>query len=297
MKYSLDNRRAELCALPNKIDLLIFSFCAAQDPLLHSATIVTAQRLPGPLEIARLVYEHTAQGHRGLLEVETAKGMFRLQLSVGFVLALDVGPHAPVGYESQVRYLLRARGTAHFRLGQALSGRFLVEPFRPDASIRQHIEAQTLSTERLRERIGQQLVTVSFPPHVSALQADERAVLSRLEQAHTLDALLASGELPMSRLIRLLLFLDALGVLVIGMSSGRLAAAYSLLDLPNHATRGEVKSAYRRLARSLHPDQFPQASIAEQRALADRFAAIHSAYRLLSGQVGELTSGKRGESS
>jgi len=242
---------------------------------------VTVPRLPGPLEIARLLYEHTARGHRGLVEVETAKGLLRLQLSVGFVLALDLGPHAPVGLESQVRYLLRARGTPSFRLGQTLSGRFAVEPFRPDASIRAHLEAQTLSIERLRERIGEQAVTVSFPPHSSALFGEERELLARLAQAQTLEQLAALGEPPLSRILRLLLFLDALGVLVIGLSSGELAAAYALLELPHTASLSEIKSAYRRLARALHPDQFPQSSQAERRALADRFAAMHAAYRRL----------------
>ncbi len=253
-----------------------------QDPLLHSATIVTAQRLPGPLEIAQLVYEHTARGHRGLVEVETAKGLLRLQLGSGFVLAMDVGPHAPVGSESQVRYLLRARGSAQFRLGHTLSGRFAIDPFRPDASIRQHVEAQVLSTERLRERVGQKPLTVSLPPHPSALLSDEREIVSWLQQAQTIDQLLQRGELPSSRLFRLLVYLDALGVLVIGLATGQLAAAYALLELPASATRADVKSAYRRLARSLHPDQFPGASLTELRARSDRFAAIAAAYRLLS---------------
>ena len=221
MKSSLDNRRAELSALPNKTDLLIFSLGAVQEPLLHSPTIVTLPRLPGPLEIARLVYEHTARGHRGLVEVETAKGLLRLQLSVGFVLALDVGPQAPVGADSQVRYLLRARDQASFRLGQTLPGRFLIEPFRPDASIRAHVEAQTLSVERLRERIGEQAVTVSFPPHPSALFGEERAMLLRLATAQSVDQLVQSVESTHSRVLRLLLFLDALGVLVVGLPSYR----------------------------------------------------------------------------
>lgn len=268
-----------------------------QEPLLHSPTIVTLPRLPGPLEIARLVYEHTARGHRGLVEVETAKGRLRLQLSVGFVLAMDVGPQAPVGADSQVRYLLRARGQASFRLGQTLPGRFLIEPFRPDASIRAHVDAQTLSVERLRERIGEQAVTVSFPPHPSALFGEERAMLLRLATAQSVDQLVQSVESTPSRVLRLLLFLDALGVLVIGLPSGELAAAYALLELPPAATRSDVKSAYRRLARSLHPDQFPHASPSELRALADRFASLHAAYRLLVGQAANVALNDRGESS
>lgn len=249
--------------------------------MLDFPRIVTLPRLPGPLEFARLLYEHTVREHRGILEITTAKGPIRLQLGAGFVYALDAGPDAPVSPESQVRYVLRARGTAHFHLGKTLSARFFVEPFRPDFSIRAHIEAQHLSPEKLRQRIGSNPVTVSFPPHPSALFPGEQAVLDRLLTAASFHDLCSVCDLPPTRILQLLLFLDALGVLVVGMTSRELAQAFALLDLSKHATHAEVKSAYRRLARTLHPDQFPTATPTEKRALSDRFSAIHNAYRVL----------------
>ncbi len=47
------------------------------------------------------------------------------------------------------------------------------------------------------------------------------------------------------------------------------------------ATIAEVKAAYRRLARTLHPDSRPGLTEPERRELTDRFTVVHAAYRLL----------------
>lgn len=249
---------------------------------------MTLPRLPGPLEIARLLHEHAARKHRGLAEVPTPGALLRVQLSAGFVVALDLGPHAPVDSKSQVRYFLRARGQAQFHLGHTLLPRHLVEPFRPDVAIRAHVDAHALPPDRLRERLLGERLTVSFPPHASCLSAEEQLLVEQLfsetapgTEDTTWEALCAAGVLPPGRLLRLLSYLDALGVLVIGLSAGELAAAFAVLELAHTATLPEIKSAYRRLAKQAHPDQFPQATRAQQLALSDRFSALHEAYRLL----------------
>jgi curved DNA-binding protein CbpA len=43
----------------------------------------------------------------------------------------------------------------------------------------------------------------------------------------------------------------------------------------------EIKRAYRRLARTVHPDLHPQATDEERRALEARFVVINDAYRAL----------------
>jgi curved DNA-binding protein CbpA len=42
-----------------------------------------------------------------------------------------------------------------------------------------------------------------------------------------------------------------------------------------------IKRAYRRLARAVHPDLHPEATLEERRALAARFSEITEAYRTL----------------
>jgi len=54
---------------------------------------------------------------------------------------------------------------------------------------------------------------------------------------------------------------------------------YELLGLSRDASAQDVKSAFRRLARELHPDRHPSATEDDRRLLAERFAAIHAAYR------------------
>ena len=60
-----------------------------------------------------------------------------------------------------------------------------------------------------------------------------------------------------------------------------LASAHAQLELAEGANAEEIKSAYRRLARALHPDVHPNASADELRELERRFAAVSAAYRLL----------------
>jgi len=66
------------------------------------------------------------------------------------------------------------------------------------------------------------------------------------------------------------------------MSSGRaLSQALSLLGLDAGATAAEVKRAFRRCARELHPDRYPGAAHAERRSVEQRFAALSAAYHTL----------------
>lgn len=53
---------------------------------------------------------------------------------------------------------------------------------------------------------------------------------------------------------------------------------YEVLEISNSATNEEIKSAYRRLARSCHPD----VTIRGERKSADEFMRVHAAYSVLS---------------
>ena len=59
------------------------------------------------------------------------------------------------------------------------------------------------------------------------------------------------------------------------------AAAMFLLGVEASADEGEIKRAYRRLARLYHPDLHPAATDGERRTLAERFTAVTEAYRTL----------------
>ena len=61
----------------------------------------------------------------------------------------------------------------------------------------------------------------------------------------------------------------------------RRAAALRLLGVRDGADVDEVKRAYRRLARTLHPDLRPDADDDERRALERRFAEVTAAYEAL----------------
>jgi DnaJ-domain-containing protein 1 len=61
----------------------------------------------------------------------------------------------------------------------------------------------------------------------------------------------------------------------------RSASAWTILGLPPGAQPADIKRAYRRLARSVHPDLHPLATDEERRALEARFSEINEAYRSL----------------
>ena len=59
------------------------------------------------------------------------------------------------------------------------------------------------------------------------------------------------------------------------------SSSWQVLGLPPGARVEEIKRAYRRLARSVHPDLHPGASDEERRALQARFVELTDAYRAL----------------
>lgn len=248
------------------------------------------------MELARYLHSQASRGHNGVLVLTAAAAApggaigkdsapRRIGLRQGLVYGIDAGPSAPVSPESQLRYLLRQRSRPEFQVGAQLSARYAVDEFRPDLSIRQHIEAQAVTPEEVRLRIGTQRISVVSPPHASALHPEEQAIVRLLATTpHTVPELLelgGKGQWSPLRALRLLVVLDALGSLVIGAAGGALAEAYTLLELAQGATASEVKGAYRRLARTLHPDSHPPLTEPERRELTDRFTAVHAAYRLL----------------
>jgi DnaJ-domain-containing protein 1 len=234
------------------------------------------------MDIARLLYARACSSASGVLYVYSRSGTRRVELRQGWVYAIDAGPSAPARPEAQLRYVMRLRAPAEFHQNTTMSAWRTIAPFHPAPSIRNHTEAQHFSPEQVRRRIGQQRIAITLQPHPSCIGWDEKPLVAYMSQPHTLREIEAAGICPPTRTIRLIVFLEAVGALSLYPAVHPLADAYALLGLIPGATQEQIKSAYRRLARELHPDVHPNASTVERNALAARFAAIHAAYRRLS---------------
>jgi hypothetical protein len=209
----------------------------------------------------------------------------RVELFRGWVHAIDWFPlkwtlgAPPSAGEDQLRVLLK-RDDVDWRFDEKLPllKRGAVPPFHPAAVIRNVVAADA---EAFRARVagGARLQLVT-QPHQSCIGLDERALVAMLAAPRTLDELERVQPAPPGRAARLCAFLDAVGALSVE-SELSLASAYALLELADGANADEVKRAYRRLARALHPDVHPNASPDELRELERRFAAVSAAYRRL----------------
>lgn len=121
------------------------------------------------------------------------------------------------------------------------------------------------------------------PAHLD--EADQR-ILCCLAEPRRLDEIAALSRSPRFRVVALLFALgqlDALeleGVAAPGPTDNQ-RAAQQILGLTSDADRAQVKRAYRRLARALHPDLHPAAGERERRGLERKLAEINRAYRTL----------------
>ena len=154
---------------------------------------------------------------------------------------------------------------------------------------RSHLEAQ-LDTARaealVRELAGARL---ALRPELAPAPLDEadRRMLAALAAPRALDQIASLARAPRFRLLALLHFLRGVGALAI--DHGRAPsppvdprrAAMRLLGLDDASDPGEVKRAYRRLARALHPDLQPGADAERRRLLERRFAELTAAYETL----------------
>jgi hypothetical protein len=150
--------------------------------------------------------------------------------------------------------------------------------------VRNVIDGTLGDSSAWRARLGSGRVQLESPPHVSCLGHDERPLVVFLAAARTAVEIDEARLCPPTRADRLIAFLDAAGALAfddgLGVIVGR-AAAYALLELGEDAGVEEIKSAYRRLARALHPDAHPGASSDDLRQLEERFGQVRAAYRRL----------------
>jgi DnaJ-domain-containing protein 1 len=208
----------------------------------------------------------------------------RIELFRGWVHAIDwfplkwtLGP-PPSSGEEQLRTILK-RVDVDWRFDEKLPllKRGPVAPFHPAAVIRNVLDA---SGDAFRARASGARLQLLASPHASCIGLDERPLVAMLASPRTLEELDRAQVTPPVRVARLCAFLEAVGALSVE-SELSLASAYALLEIADGAAAEEIKRAYRRLARALHPDVHPEASPEELRELERRFAAVSAAYRRL----------------
>lgn len=159
---------------------------------------------------------------------------------------------------------------------------------------RSHVEAQldsALADALVRQLAG---VRVMVRPEIAPEPADEadRRMLAALAQPRRFEQVASLARTPRFRLLAFIHFLrtiealDAEGVVSEKSAPHRIvdsrrAGAARVLGLAEDADLDAIKRAYRKLARSLHPDLQPEADEPHRRSLERRFAEVTAAYEAL----------------
>jgi DnaJ-domain-containing protein 1 len=211
----------------------------------------------------------------GTLELADDRGRtHRVYLVQGLVAAVDVEDATPPlaeilrrdrAADDQVlrQSILRAM-TSQRLLGEVLVDDFRVAPSVVGRALRQQILARLALIERMAD------ARISFRV---AVRAPRGALGSRA------GGPLAPGEfLHGRRRAR-----ERTGHAGPSRTPARVdESAWHVLGLEPGAGTDAIRRAYRRLARTLHPDLHPQATDEERRSLSLRFAEVSEAYRTLS---------------
>jgi DnaJ-domain-containing protein 1 len=157
---------------------------------------------------------------------------------------------------------------------------------------RAHLEQQldrALGESLLFELAGARL---TLRPELAPEPQDDadRRLLAAMAQPRRLDQIWPLARTPRFRLLAFVHFLrsvDALEVEGVGaprvpsVLDVRRRAAMRVLGVPADAGVDQVKRAYRRLARTLHPDLQPELDAERRRWLERRFAEVTAAYETL----------------
>lgn len=228
-------------------------------------------RLPGRLRLTTLGdllgTLHRARATGTLELIEDTGRTHRIHLRMGCVSAVELDGAAP-----QLAELLRARGAINDAilkrsllrsiasrrlLGDVLVSEFGIDPRVVDSAVRQQLVLKIEHLDKLRDARIAFRVTAPVP----------RGALS--------DRPLSASE-----------FLEgkkrARERMIPAPTSWEDVKARQVLGVSQDADATSVKRAYRRLARSLHPDTHPNATVEERRDLSERFAVLTAAYRRLS---------------
>ena len=159
---------------------------------------------------------------------------------------------------------------------------------------RSHLEAQLDSA--LAESLVRQLAGVRMSVRTEMvpdpLDEADRRMLVAMTIPRRLDQIWPLARTPKFRLLAFIHFLRSVDALVVeGIVAERSApvrridprraAALETLGIEDDAELEDIKRAYRRLARALHPDLQPHTDGERRRALERRFAEVTAAYETL----------------
>ena len=154
---------------------------------------------------------------------------------------------------------------------------------------RNHIEAQldaAYAQQMIGELAGVRMSAVlHIAPDPALCDETDLRILDAIRMPRRLDQIWAMARTPRYRLLSFLHFLRTVGGLnMIGIAAPPPqdsivpGEAHRLLGVPADADQMTVKRAYRRLARTLHPDLHPDASQARRRVLERKLSAVTDAY-------------------
>jgi hypothetical protein len=240
------------------------------------------------LGLARLLFSISCRGATGTIVVD-APSTARVELQRGFIYSIIPQGGQSRGEETLRSLLKTVDGGAtdpsvRFEENATAIHRGRVTPFHPAAIVRNHFEAvlPVGAGRALRQRAAGEKVKLRWMPHASCLGTDEKQLVSLLQggmpagrTVSELDG--ARVAIPM-RVDRLLAFLATAEALTL---DGDGPSPYRTLGLGEGSTVDEVRRAYKRLARTVHPDMHQTAPDEERRAMESRFTEISVAYKAL----------------
>ncbi len=209
---------------------------------------------------------HRAASNGTLELVEDRGRVHRVHIARGLVVAVELDGASPslaeilrsdqaAADDVLRRSLLRAMASRRLH-GQVLIEDFRLSPSLVGDALRRQVVGRLLVIEQLAD--ARLSFRVALRPPRSALQAEP---LQPHEFLHG------------RRRARERAIPDA--------PAGPEAGAWCVLGVRAGAEVAEIKRAYRRLARELHPDLHPAATDEERRVLQSRFAEVTDAYRAL----------------
>lgn len=201
--------------------------------------------------------------------------------------------------ETLGRRLARAAAFDHAR--QTWGGGTALSPpaSRPGIDLaawaRRHIEAQvdqgrlqTIARELAGVRLG---IRAELCPPDALLDATDRRMCAAMQPPRRLDQIGAIARAPRFRLVAFVHFLRQVGALELSGVAAPAPApmwpaearARQVLGVGKAATRDDIKRAYRRLCRALHPDLRSDVAPDHRRALEHKLSAVTAAYRQIVG--------------